>query len=75
MTCPSIPDPVRRVHLKTALATVTTAAIAFAAPSLAQATITDNLRPTIAADGNTPLCDFLQSRRGGGSSLGARGSA
>ncbi len=28
MTCPSIPDPVRRVHLKTALATVTTAAIA-----------------------------------------------
>lgn len=47
---------------------------AFAAPSLAQATITDNLRPTIAADGNTPLCDFLQSRRGGGSSLGARGS-
>ena len=27
------------------------------------------------ADGNTPLCDFLQSRRGGGSSLGARGSA
>ncbi len=47
----------------------------FAAPSLAEAAATDNLTLLDGEGRGTPVCEFLQSRRGGGSSLGARGSA
>ncbi len=51
------------------------ALFAFAAPDLTTATVSDNFRVESRANGDTPVCDYLQSRRGRGSSLGARGSA
>ena len=39
------------------------ALFAFAAPDLATATVSDNFRVDSPADGDTPVCDYLQSRR------------
>jgi hypothetical protein len=39
------------------------ALFAFAAPDLANAIVSDNLRIDSPADGDTPVCDYLQSRR------------
>jgi hypothetical protein len=47
----------------------------FAAPSLDEATVTGNVTVLAGEGRGTPVCEFLQSRRGGGSSLGARGPA